>query len=72
MPFRVTLKGPFYFYICTPVSRGVPETGSLIYLPHPTDLKPKKKLDFWEQGDKQTIKEKPNKGADNLEFNTEF
>lgn len=72
MPFRVTLKGPYYFYICKPLERGVPETGSLIYLPQSCDVQPPKSQHFWELNTKSILKEKPHKSMDNLEFNTEY
>ncbi len=53
MPFNpaANFKGPFNFYIITPVNRGLPLTGSIIYLPNREDLNSqiKTKKEFWEQ-----------------------
>jgi len=47
MPFMPTISAK-YFYVAIPVERGVPVTGSLIYLPNKEDIQPKTKKEFWE------------------------
>ncbi len=47
MPFLPTI-GANFFYMAIPLERGVPVTGSLIYLPCKEDIQPKTKKEFWE------------------------